>query len=133
VAVNGTTQIRAGVIRPSWLFRSQRAGTGERAAGAGSILTIGAPVRVIRDPYFGILGTVSALPPEPHVLASGSRARVLEVTFESGEGVIIPRANVEIIEEYGWRRVHAAGAGVASFLATAVPASAQERLPERVV
>ena len=28
-------------------------------------------------------------------------ARVLEVTFESGEGVIIPRANVELIEGTG--------------------------------
>ena len=45
------------------------------------------------------LATVRALPPEPQVLGSGSRARVVEVTFESGEGVIIPRANVEVIEQ----------------------------------
>ena len=61
-------------------------------------LEIGAPVRVIRDPYFGLIGRVTALPPEPQTLQSGSKARVLEVTFESGEGVIIPRANVELIE-----------------------------------
>ena len=100
VAVNGTTQIRAGVIRPEIVIplerESREGATHERT---GSLLRIGAPVRVIRDPYFGVLGTVSALPAEPHVLESGSRARVLEVTFESGEGVIIPRANVEIIEE----------------------------------
>ena len=61
-------------------------------------LAIGAPVRIIRDPYFGVLGTVSALPSEPQVLESGSRARVLEVTFAAGERVMIPRANVERIE-----------------------------------
>jgi hypothetical protein len=89
VSVNGTTQIRAGVIRPEIVVSL---GTGvevaPRAEATGSVLRVGAPVRVIRDP-----------PPEPHVLASGSRARVLEVTFESGESAIIPRANVEIIEE----------------------------------
>jgi hypothetical protein len=66
-----------------------------------SRLAIGAPVRVIRDPYFGLIGRVTALPPEPQTLQSGSKARVLEVTFESGEGVIIPRANVELIEGSG--------------------------------
>ena len=64
-------------------------------------LAIGATVRVIRDPYFGRIGRVSALPPEPQTLQSGSKARVLEVTFDSGEGVIIPRANVELIEGAG--------------------------------
>ncbi len=38
------------------------------------------------------------LPSEPQVLASGSSARVLEVELVSGERVIIPRANVELIE-----------------------------------
>ena len=63
----------------------------------GSLAT-GSLVRVIRDPYFGQLGTVTAMPSELQVLASGSRARVLEVTFATGEGIIIPRANVERIE-----------------------------------
>lgn len=99
VAVNGTTQIRAGVIRPEIVVpldrKAEHAGSTERT---GALLRVGAPVRVIRDPYFGVLGTVSALPAEPSVLASGSRARVLEVAFESGQAAIVPRANVEIIE-----------------------------------
>ncbi len=101
-AVNGTTQIRAGVMRPEIVIplRADR-----RAGDASTIvegrLAIGAPVRVIRDPYFGLIGRVTALPPEPQTLQSGSKARVLEVTFESGEGAIIPRANVELIEGTG--------------------------------
>jgi hypothetical protein len=55
-------------------------------------------VRIIRDPYFGLIGTVARLPPEPTVLGSGSKARVLEVKFDSGETVSVPRANVELIE-----------------------------------
>ncbi len=55
-------------------------------------------MRIIRDPHFGVLGTVGALPSEPQVLDSGSKARVLEVKLDSGDSVIIPRANVELIE-----------------------------------
>jgi hypothetical protein len=101
-AVNGATQIRAGVMRPEIVIPI-RAGqrTGHSAAAETGRLAIGAPVRVIRDPYFGLIGRVTALPPEPQTLQSGSKARVLEVTFESGEGVIIPRANVELIEGSG--------------------------------
>ena len=101
VAVNGTTQIRAGVIRPEIVIPLP-VGAGEARPAAerrGGVLEVGAPVRVIRDPYFGILGTVASLPSEPQTLASGSRARVVEVRFETGQGVIIPRANVEILED----------------------------------
>ena len=59
----------------------------------------GPPVRVIRQPYFGKLGTVTELPPELQKLGSGSMARVLEVEFPDKERAIIPRANVEMIEE----------------------------------
>jgi len=38
------------------------------------------------------------LPSDPHVLDSGSKARVLEVELSTGEAVIVPRANVELIE-----------------------------------
>jgi hypothetical protein len=98
-AVNGTTQIRAGVMRPEIVI-PLKADHHVRSSSAAAVagLTIGAPVRVIRDPYFGLIGKVTDLPLEPQVLQSGSKARVLEVTFESGEGVIIPRANVELIE-----------------------------------
>ena len=62
-------------------------------------LTKGYPVRVIREPYFGKLGKVSALPPELQKLESESAARVLEVEFADGSKAIIPRANVEMLEE----------------------------------
>jgi hypothetical protein len=61
-------------------------------------LELGTPVRVIRDPHFGLIGVVSGLPAEPQVLGSGSRARVLEVRSESGRRLVVPRANVELIE-----------------------------------
>jgi hypothetical protein len=102
VAANGTTQIRAGVMRPEIVipFDSTNGHSGDGTAGAfAAPLEIGAPVRIIRDPWFGVLGKVSELPHEPRLLASGSKARVLEVTSRNGERLIVPRANVEIIGE----------------------------------
>jgi hypothetical protein len=76
-----------------------RAGTIEDVTESSSGLTIGTPVRVIREPYFGAIGTVTALPPELQVLKSEARVRVLEVEFGDGSRSIIPRANVELIED----------------------------------
>jgi len=99
-AVNGATQIRAGVMRPEILIplTAKQLAAEQQPSSKAGYLELGMPVRIIRDPYFGLIGTVSALPPEPRVLASGSKARVLEVKLSSGESVMIPRANVELIE-----------------------------------
>jgi hypothetical protein len=53
---------------------------------------------MIRDPYFGMVGTVSALPHAPALLESGSYARVLDVALADGRTLTVPRANVELIE-----------------------------------
>ena len=99
-SVNGATQIRAGVMRPEIVIPVEANDTADDADSqweAGQ-LAIGRPLRVIRDPWFGRIGTVSSLPAEPAVLDSGSRTRVLEVDFGNGEKAIVPRANVELIE-----------------------------------
>lgn len=98
-AVNGATQIRAGVMRPEIVVPLAGAPTSQgHAVAGGGELALGTLVRVIRDPHFGMLGTVKRLPHEPAVLGSGSKARVLEVLLASGDSVIVPRANVELIE-----------------------------------
>lgn len=99
-SVNGSTQIRAGVMRPEIivpLSEKEQVDIPSTSMQPGA-LDVGAPVRIIRDPYFGLIGKVSNLPAEPAVLPSGSKARVLEVAFDSGEHVTVPRANVELIE-----------------------------------
>lgn len=100
-AVTGATQIRAGVMRPEILIPLTKDELAQEAEPKHrpSALSIGSPVRIIRDPHFGLIGQVSGLPSEPKVLGSGSKARVLEVNLESGSKVIVPRANVEIIGE----------------------------------
>lgn len=99
-AVNGATQIRAGVMRPEIVIPIENAGK-EASIDETQIdtrLEPGATVRIIRDPYFGRIGKVAALPQELRVLDSGSKARVLEVAFDSQERIVVPRANVELIE-----------------------------------
>ncbi len=98
-SVNGATQIRAGVMRPEIVVPIPEAIVeGKGITLDPGYLEIGTPVRIIRDPYFGLIGTVSRLPSEPTVLASGSKARVLEVNLDGGKAVVVPRANVELIE-----------------------------------
>jgi hypothetical protein len=99
-SVNGATQIRAGVMRPEIVIarNPSDAAPQQGARPEEGLLEIGTQVRLIRDPYFGLLGSVSALPNEPAVLGSGSKARVLEVTLADGRRVTVPRANVELIE-----------------------------------
>ena len=88
-------------MRPEIAVPLGEASSGEIFTGGATagILDIGTAVRIIRDPHFGLLGSVSALPEQPAVLGSGSKARVLEVALESGQRVIVPRANVELVGE----------------------------------
>jgi hypothetical protein len=101
-SINGATQIRAGVIRPEVIVPLADAPTAsassEAAADAGQ-LSIGTPIRVIREPYFGILGTVSALPSELVMVESETMVRVLKANLADGREVTVPRANVEVILE----------------------------------
>ena len=61
-------------------------------------LAVGAPVRCIRAPYFGRIGTVSELPIALQQMESETMVRVLTVEFEDQGSACIPRANVEVIE-----------------------------------
>ena len=101
-SINGATQIRAGVLRPEVIipYDTGRKGVREEKDVRSSGLEIGSPVRIIREPYFGALGKVSRLPPELMQIETEAKVRVLEVELQNGEKVIVPRANVEMIEEY---------------------------------
>ena len=98
VAINGRTQIRAGVIRPEIIIPHEKftseADEEELAGG----MKPGTPVRIIREPYFGKIGTVISLPVHLQKIETESPVRVVEVKLEEGN-VLVPRANVEIIEE----------------------------------
>ena len=99
-SISGATQIRAGVIRPEIIIPAQAgpvAGTVAAHPDRGGI-QIGDPVRIIRDPLFGKIGQVSALPSDLQKIPTESEVRVLEVTFADGSRAVIPRTNIELIE-----------------------------------
>lgn len=99
-SISGATQIRAGVIRPEIII-PQKAGSVAGISTAPSErggIQIGDPVRIIRDPLFGKIGQVSALPSDLQKIPTESEVRVLEVKFADGSRAVIPRTNIEIIE-----------------------------------
>ncbi len=98
VSINGATQIRAGVIRPEVVAPLGSRPEGPSVHHKGQLLEVGSNIRVIREPYFGALGNVIALPPEPVEVESGAVVRILEAELADGSIVRVPRANVEIIE-----------------------------------
>lgn len=101
-SISGATQIRAGVIRPQIIVPQPLdrwpADRGEADAETGLVMHVGSPVRIIRQPHFGALATVTRLPVDPVAIETEARVRVVEVALESGEPLTLPRANVELIE-----------------------------------
>ena len=110
-SINGATQVRAGAVRPEIIVARteepagsggwQDAGTGILSTAAprdpGSGLRVGAYVRIIREPYFGIDAEIIALPTEPQPIETGARTRVLDARLPDGTLVTVPRANVELV------------------------------------
>lgn len=97
-SANGATQIRAGVIRPEVIVPHADRGSGTIGHVAEGGLTTGMMVRIIRQPNFGRIGRVTALPVELRDIETEAKVRVLEVELDDGVRVVMPRANVEIIE-----------------------------------
>lgn len=98
-SANGATQIRAGVMRPEIVIPSPDADTSAAATPASLGIQKGSPIRIIRAPYFGHLGSVTELPPALERMESETLVRVLRATLRDGREVTVPRANVEMIEE----------------------------------
>lgn len=96
-SINGATQIRAGVMRPEVVVAlSEEGELHENVFGGG--MDVGTLIRIIREPYFGMLATIVELPAELQQVESGTKARVLVAKLENGDVVTVPRANVELIE-----------------------------------
>ena len=97
-SANGATQIRAGVIRPELIVSTDTPADDQKEA-EPPMLEIGSPIRIIRAPYFGLLGAVTELPVELRAMESETMVRVLCAKLGDGRTVTVPRANVEIIEK----------------------------------
>jgi len=101
-ALSGATQIRAGVIRPEIIIpfpQEQWESAADDVRESAQAVREGDQIRVIREPYFGWLGTVKELTPALERVECETKVRVLEVAFEDGSTATVPRANIERIED----------------------------------
>lgn len=98
-SINGATQIRAGVMRPEIVIPVEHRGEAQRHVKEAGAMEIGSQLRLIREPYFGALAKVVSLPHALTVVETEAKVRVVEVELGSGERVLLPRANVELIED----------------------------------
>mgnify|MGYP001562650709 FL=1 len=98
-SINGATQIRAGVIRPEVVIPLPGEKVGkEEVLKLG--MAVGGMVRIIREPRFGEVAKIVSLPEKPQMIPTEAKVRVVEIQLlKSGEKFVLPRANVEIIEE----------------------------------
>lgn len=100
-SINGATQIRAGVIRPEVVvtFDDEAVPAEKYIPPEPQGLKPGDLVRGIRTPYFGRIGRVVDLPAQPAVLETESKARIMEIEFADSTRALLPRSNVESIEQ----------------------------------
>ncbi len=98
-SISGRTQIRAGVMRPEVIIPLHReAGAAAQDQAVEGGVKAGDEVRIIREPYFGQLGRVKELTPQPVRIETEASVRVMTIELPGGEVVTVPRANVELIE-----------------------------------
>ena len=99
-SMHGKTQIRAGVMRPEIIipipFKEEELKAKKRQIHG---LQLGSTIRIIREPHFGDICKVTALPEDLVIVESETKVRVLKVKMEDGIEVTVPRANVEAIED----------------------------------
>ena len=101
-SISGYTQIRAGVMRPEIIvpFTEEESRVVQKhTPKAETGIQKGDEVRIIREPYFGRLGSIVDLPPDLTQIDTEAHVRIMTVKLdETGETVTVPRANVEVIE-----------------------------------
>ncbi|HHT85488.1 MAG: hypothetical protein ACOX34_05305 [Bacillota bacterium] len=113
VSMDGTTQIRAGVIRPEVIIDTcqemqpclEQSDPGlpvisDEITLAPSVtytsLTLGDRVRCTRPPYFGLWGRVEELPEQPGEIECEAVVEVAKVRLDDGKLVTVPQTNLEV-------------------------------------
>jgi len=105
VSVNGSTQVRAGVVRPEIIIP-----LGDTEAEPATPLVellarreaekgepgVGSKVRIVRNPKFGRWGRIVSLPDEPVAFETEARLPAAEVEFDDGSRLFVPLTNLEV-------------------------------------
>lgn len=97
-SINGATQIRAGVIRPEIVIpNNSETSANEISNVLIKGIQINSLVRVIREPYFGLMGKVIDLPAKLQKMDSETMVRVAIIDV-NGDKITVPRSNLEMVE-----------------------------------
>lgn len=94
ISMSGTTQVRAGVIRPEIVGPMIESMAQEDSL--SSTIERGTQLRIVRGALFGKQGRVLEIPERPMQLATGATALVYRIELEDGTVVQVPRPNVEM-------------------------------------
>ncbi len=99
-SVDGTTHIRAGVVRPR-VFIPVASGPGVRTAVSPEVaqpLTAGCKVKITREPFQGISGRVTAIGRGLEPIETGAQVILADVELEgNGEKVRVPKQNLVVM------------------------------------
>ncbi len=96
-SISGQVRSRWGVVRPEIVIPLPAEAPPAHQSQPGTRLTVGARVRVVRAPYMGQVGIVTALPAHVHRTDTGIRTRVAEVNLSQGTRAFIPLVNLEVL------------------------------------
>jgi len=107
-SIDGTTHIRAGVIRPQVLISDGADGLDDAPEEAYGLqreeprppitnLQVGDMVRCVREPFTGLSGVVEEILPQPQKAESEALLEMARVRLSSGETVLVAEANLEVL------------------------------------
>jgi len=97
-SISAETRVRFGVMRPEVLIPLPTESRPSPPPPPGAPLAEGARVRVVRPPYFGAVGVVSAVLEKSQRLESGARVHGAEVDLGGSTGtVFVPYVNLELL------------------------------------
>jgi hypothetical protein len=97
-SISAETRARFGVMRPEILIPLPTESRPSPPPPPGAPLTVGAQVRLVRPPYLGAVGVVSAIVEKARRVESGAQVHGAEVELGGNTGtVFVPYVNLELL------------------------------------
>ena len=98
VSISGHIEARKGSSRPEVVIPMPAADVPATQAQPGAPLTVGTRVRVVRAPYTGAVGKVTAIPDYAQRIATGARVHCAAIDLEEKEEpIFVPVVNLETL------------------------------------
>jgi hypothetical protein len=96
-SISGEVKPRWGIVHPEIVIPLPAETAPPTQSQPGAPLAVGAHVRIVRAPYMGQVGVVTALPTHTQRVETGARVRGAEVSLGQETPVFVPLANLEVL------------------------------------